>query len=80
MAGNIGNPILSEKKYQKKLYLLSKLFLIKLNIVKLFKTNYAAILNISPDHIERHGSSLKITLNQKFKLIKNQKKGIIIFR
>ena len=40
---------------------------------KLFKTNYAVILNISPDHIERHGS-IENYVSAKFKLITNQSK------
>ena len=40
---------------------------------KIFKTNYAIILNISPDHLERH-NSIKNYVYAKFKLIKNQSK------
>ena len=39
----------------------------------IFKTNYAIILNISPDHLERH-NSIKNYANAKFKLVKNQSK------
>ena len=38
---------------------------------KFFKTNYAIILNISPDHLERHGS-MENYVNAKFKLVTNQ--------
>ena len=48
-----------------------KPLLIKLEYSKLFKTNYAAILNISSDHLERH-LTLNKYINAKFKLIKNQ--------
>ena len=39
----------------------------------MFKTNYAMILNISPDHLERHGS-IKNYVKAKFKLVQNQSK------
>ena len=42
---------------------------------KIFKTNYGIILNISPDHLERHGS-LKNCINAKFKLLKET--GLIV--
>ena len=41
---------------------------------KLFKTNYALILNISPDHLERHGS-IENYVSAKFKLVTNQSKN-----
>ena len=62
-----------KKNIKKQLYLLLKLLLIKLNIAILFKTNYAMILNISPDHLERHGS-IKNYVKAKFKLVQNQSK------
>ena len=42
-------------------------------IVKFFKSKYAVILNLSPDHIERH-KTLNKYVKAKFKLIKNQSK------
>ena len=43
----------------------------------IFKSKYAAILNISPDHLERHGTINNYIL-AKFKLIKNQNKNSIV--
>ena len=40
---------------------------------KIFKANYALILNISPDHLERHGTLVNY-VKSKFKLFKNQTK------
>ena len=40
---------------------------------KLFRSNISVILNISPDHLERH-KTLKNYINAKFKLVKNQTK------
>ena len=45
---------------------------------KIFKSRYAAILNLSPDHIERH-KTLKNYVKAKFKLLKNQSKGHLAF-
>ena len=67
LVGNIGNPILSVKKYQKKQFLLLKLHLINWNYSKIFRSKYAAILNLSPDHIERH-KTLNNYVKAKFKL------------
>ena len=38
---------------------------------KIFKTNYAMILNITPDHLERHGTFANY-IKAKFKLIRTQ--------
>ena len=45
---------------------------------KIFKSKYAAILNLSPDHLERH-KTLKKYIKAKFKLLKNQSKGSLAF-
>ena len=41
---------------------------------KYYKTDISAILNISPDHLERHGN-INNYVKAKFKLLKNQKKN-----
>ena len=46
----------------------------QLEYSKLFKSKFSAILNISPDHIERH-KSLNKYVKAKFKLINNQTKN-----
>jgi len=54
--GNIGNPILSfnlNKKKRKFVYIL-EISSYQLEYSKLFRSKHAAILNISPDHLERH--------------------------
>ena len=78
LVGNIGNPILNEKKVTSKTIFVIEASSYQLEYSKIFKANYAAILNISPDHIERHGS-LNSYVKSKFKLIKNQKKGDFSF-
>ena len=52
--GNIGNPILASKKFSKKNILILEASSYQLQYSKLFRSKHAAILNISPDHLERH--------------------------
>ena len=73
LCGNIGNPILSEKKISKKTLFIIEASSYQIAYSKLFKTNYAVILNISPDHLERHGS-MENYVNAKFKLVTAQSK------
>ena len=51
--GNIGKPILSTT-YKKNFYLILEASSYQLQYSKLFRSKHAAILNISPDHLERH--------------------------
>ena len=78
LVGNIGNPILSAKKIKKKTVFVVEASSYQLEYSKIFKSKYAAILNLSPDHIERH-ITLKKYIRAKFKLIKNQTKGNFAF-
>ena len=50
----------------------------QLDYSKLFTSKYSAILNISPDHIERH-KNLKNYVNAKFKLLNSQSRESIAF-
>jgi|TARA_B100000315_G_scaffold58351_1_gene52728 UDP-N-acetylmuramoylalanine--D-glutamate ligase len=52
--GNIGNPILSLNKTKKKYVFILEVSSYQLQYSKLFCSKHAAILNISPDHLERH--------------------------
>ena len=54
LVGNIGNAILNEKKVTKKTIFIIEASSYQIEYSRFFKTNYAAILNISPDHLERH--------------------------
>ena len=71
LCGNIGNPVLLETNISKKTIFVIEASSYQIAYSKLFKANHAIILNISPDHLERHGS-LKSYINAKFKLLKNQ--------
>ena len=73
LVGNIGNPILLEKNIA-----ISTIFIVEassyqLEYSKLYRSDISAILNISPDHLERH-KTLKNYIKAKFKLVKNQTK------
>ena len=54
LVGNIGKPILSLKKINSKTIIIVEVSSYQLEYTQYFRSNHAAILNISPDHIERH--------------------------
>jgi len=78
LVGNIGNPILSVKKVKKKTIFVIEASSYQLEYSKIFKTKYAAILNLSPDHLERH-LTFRNYAKAKLKLFKNQTKGNFAF-
>ena len=78
LVGNIGNPILSVKKVQKKTIFIIEASSYQLEYSKIFRSKYALILNLSPDHIERH-KTMNNYVKAKFKLLKNQLKGHYAF-
>ena len=71
LVGNIGNPILLEKNITKKTFFVIEASSYQLEYSKMFKSDISLILNISPDHLDRHKTINKY-VNAKFKLIKNQ--------
>ncbi len=73
LVGNIGKPPLLEKKISKKTIFVIEASSYQIFYSKYFKTDYAVILNLSPDHLERHGNLSKYA-NAKLKLIYDQKK------
>ena len=78
LVGNIGNPLLSEKKINKKTIFVIEASSYQLDYSKIFSSKYAMILNISVDHIERH-RNLKNYVNAKFKLLDSQTKNCVAF-
>ena len=78
LVGNIGNPILSERKITNKTVFVIEASSYQLDYSKIFKSKFAIILNISPDHLERH-KTLNNYVNAKFKLIKSQSANSIAF-
>ena len=73
LVGNIGRPILLEKKIKNKTIFIIEASSYQLDYSKFFKSEYSLILNLSPDHLERHGS-FNNYIKAKFKLIQNQSK------
>ena len=71
LVGNIGNPILLEKNITNKTVFVIEASSYQLEYSKLFRSNISLILNISPDHLDRHKTISKY-VNAKFKLVKNQ--------
>ena len=71
LIGNIGNPALSEKKITKKTIFVIEASSYQLDYSKIFTSKYALILNISPDHLERH-KNLKNYVDAKIKLLDSQ--------
>ena len=78
LVGNIGKSILNEKKILKKTIFVVETSSYQIEYSKIFKAKYALLLNINPDHLERH-KTFKKYLNAKFKLFYNQKKGDFAF-
>ena len=77
LVGNIGNPILLTKKIKPKTIFVVEASSYQLEYSQIFKSKYAAILNITPDHIERH-KTLGRYIKAKFKLLKNQSKNSLV--
>ena len=73
LAGNIGKPILTEKNIKKNTIFIIEASSYQLEYSKFFKSNYGLILNLSPDHLERH-LNFKNYVKAKFKLMINQSK------
>ncbi len=78
LVGNIGNPILSTKKINSKTIFVVEASSYQLEYSQIFKSKYAAILNITPDHIERH-KTLGRYIKAKLKLLKKQPKNSLGF-
>jgi len=68
LVGNIGNAILNEKKIYKKTIFVVEISSYQILYSKIFKPNYGILLNISPDHLERH-KTFNNYCKTKFKLM-----------
>ena len=72
LIGNIGIPVLSKNKIKPSTIFVIEASSYQIDYSQYFKTDYAFILNIRPDHLERHKSiqnyaSAKFKLNTKSK-------------
>ncbi len=74
LVGNIGNAILKENKITYKTIFVVEISSYQISYCKIFKPNYAILLNISPDHLERH-KTINNYVKTKFKLILSLKKN-----
>ena len=72
--GNIGIPILSTLKEKKKTIYVIEVSSYQLQYSKLFRSNHAAILNISADHLDRH-KNIQNYINVKSKIFLAQEKS-----
>ena len=72
--GNIGNAILNERKITNKTIFVVEISSYQISYSKIFKPNYGILLNISPDHLERH-KTINNYIKTKFKLIFSLKKN-----
>ena len=78
LAGNIGFPILMENKIKKNTIFVIEASSYQLDYSKYFKSKYSIILNLNPDHLERHGT-FKNYADAKFKIVKSQNKNDYTF-
>ena len=78
LAGNIGIPILSKSNIKPSTIFVIEASSYQIDYSQYFKTDYAFILNISPDHLERH-KSIQRYAHAKFKLVLNQDKNFYAF-
>ena len=71
LVGNIGNPPLFEKNIKKETIFIIEASSYQISYSNFFKTDHAAILNLSTDHLERHGN-INNYAKAKLKLFYNQ--------
>ena len=71
LTGNIGFPILMEKKIKNNTIFVIEASSYQLDYSKYFRSKYSIILNLNPDHLERH-RTFKNYAEAKFKIIKSQ--------
>jgi len=78
LTGNIGNPILLERGLKNNTIFVIEASSYQLEYSKYYKSEYSLILNLSTDHLERHGN-FNNYIKAKFKLIQNQSKNNYAF-
>ena len=78
LIGNIGIPVLSRNKIKSSTIFVIEASSYQIDYSQYFKSKYSVILNLNPDHLERHGT-FKNYVNAKFKIIKSQTKNDYTF-
>ena len=76
LTGNIGNPILEEIKVTRKTIFVVEASSYQLSYSKYFKSKFSLIINISPDHLERHNTMKNYVLS-KLKCVTKQNENDI---
>lgn len=72
VAGNIGLPLVTEvDKYGRGDYIVAEVSSFQLETTRLFRPKVGVILNITPDHLDRHGT-MKNYAGAKAKIFQNQ--------
>ena len=71
LTGNIGYPILMEKNLKKNTIFIIEASSYQLDYSRYFRSRYSVILNLFPNHLERHGT-FKNYAKTKFKIVKSQ--------
>ena len=74
LTGNIGNPILNEKNITKKSIFVIEASSYQLAYSQYFRSKYSLIINIFPDHLDRHRSMTNY-INSKLKSVTKQNKN-----
>ena len=74
LTGNIGYPILMEKKIKNNTIFVIEASSYQLDYSKYYRSKYSIILNLNPEHLERH-RSFKNYAEAKFKIVKSQNKN-----
>lgn len=73
VGGNIGLPLIDEvRRYNKKDLIVAEVSSFQLETIKSFKPRFAVILNITPDHLDRH-LTLEKYREAKANIFKNQR-------
>ena len=78
LTGNIWNPTLLERGLKNNTLFVIEASSYQLEYSKYYRSEYSIILNLSPDHLERHGN-FKNYIKAKFKLMQNQSKNNYAF-
>ena len=74
LTGNIGNPILNEKNITKQSIFVIEASSYQLAYSQYFRSKYSLIINIFPDHLDRHRSMTNY-INSKLKSVTKQNKN-----
>jgi len=78
LTGNIGNPTLLERDVKNNTLFVIEASSYQLEYSKYYRSEYSIILNLSHDHLERHGN-FKNYIKAKFKLMQNQSNKNYVF-